>query len=109
MVDLDPNKAGFAKVKVKQQQLSSILKRSITITDLACLYNSFPPAAERVDISTLAFKAKYNKKSHETQNQTNILIKGSITDQCVCLISIATSIPFFCSRSRFYFEGTLEI
>ncbi len=25
-------------------------------------YNSFPPAAERVDIGTLAFKAKYSTK-----------------------------------------------
>ena len=26
-------------------------------------------------------------KSHKTQNQPNILIKGSSTNQCVCLIS----------------------
>ena len=54
-----------------------------SITNLACLYNSFPPAPEWVDIGTLAFKTKYSKKSHETQTQPNRLIKGSITNQCV--------------------------
>ena len=65
-----------------------------------------PPSGTRL-IGTLTFKAKYSKKSqiqytksHETQNQPNILIKGSITNQCVCLISSATGIPGFCSGSR---------
>ncbi len=47
------------EVKVKVQGRGQMLG--------TCLYNSFPPAAERVDIGTLAFKAKYSKKSHETQ------------------------------------------
>ncbi len=56
-----------------------------TLTNLACL-SVFPPGAEQVDSGSWLFTAKYSKKTHETQNQTNTLLKGSITNPCCGLI-----------------------
>ena len=38
-------------------------------------------------IVVLGCKAKYSKKSHETQNHPSILLKERITNPCVCLLS----------------------
>ncbi len=45
----------------------------------------FLQLAQSRSIVVVGCKAKYSKKCHETQNQPNILIKGSIADSCVCM------------------------
>ncbi len=52
-------------------------------------------------VVSVRLSADAEKTSHETQNQPNTLLKGSIINMCVSVISKATSIQGFCSLSRF--------
>ena len=47
-------------------------------------YIIFQLTAERVDNGSWFFKPSTAKRSHETQNQPNTLLNGSVTNPCVC-------------------------